>query len=93
MSAVAIWRVAKEWAFEAHIEGSDTSGGYGYLLRQNETGETRELSVLTAGRPSEATYEHVRAVVRKYLDHPNPPPRVRLDHQGQESPTPTDLRA
>ena len=86
---MAIWRVAKEWKFDAppddpSVGGIDTSGGYGYLLEHVETGEASEFRILIARGPANVTPVRVHEVLRKYLDEPNPPERVTLDRSGGE---------
>lgn len=88
---MAIWRVAKEWKFDAPqgepaLFGADTSSGYGYLLEHVETGEESEFRILIARGPANMTPVRVHEVLRKYLDEPNPPQRVTLDRSGGEIP-------
>jgi hypothetical protein len=63
---------------------TDTEGGHGFALRQIETGAERDFAILLARGPSNATSSDVQRVLEKYLDDPNPPPRVTLDRQGNE---------
>jgi hypothetical protein len=86
---MALWRVAKEWKFDAPqadpgVEGTDTSGGYGYLLEHVETGEESEFRILVARGPSNLPPVRVHEVLRKYLDDPTPPQSVTLDRSGGE---------